>query len=382
MPAAVEESPAAVEESPPAPAKVKAEKKPVPGKAPAPTARKAGGGLSWLAFLLSAAALGATGWLYLQMQREDPALQTRLADMQQQLSASAQQVQRSSDALREDSRQNLAQVEAQLKSFQEQQRAQLETLQASLRSQRQRLLEMSSVDRSDWSLAEAEYLLRLAHQRLLMAGDVRSALALLASADAILQELDDTELLEVRSAIAADLAALRGVAILDIEGTWLRLQALAGQLDKILLFELPEAVAELPELASDSSWQARLEHGFAAAAAKLSAYLVIRRRETPFEALMDPQWERLVRQNLRMLLAQSQSALLANNELLYRESLAASRRWLGEFFSFNEAGVTAVDAELQALAAIDIRREYPDISASMVAVKAAINTRHAAAGGP
>jgi uroporphyrin-3 C-methyltransferase len=353
-----------------------------PADKAATVSNRKGGGLAWLALFLSLAALGVTAWLYLQMQREDPALQSRLSDLQNKLAASEQQLQRAGEALRGESRQNLAQLQARFDSYQAQQQAALESLQAGLRSQRQRLLEMSSADRSDWSLAEAEYLLRLAHQRLLMAGDVRSAVALLASADAILQELDDVALLDVRRAVATDLAALRAVAPLDIDGTWLRLQALAGEVDKLLLFELSEAAVELPEPAVDAGWQERLEHGFSAAAAKLSAYLVIRRRDTPYQPLMDPQWERLVRQNLRMLLAQAQSALLSGNELLFRESLAASRRWLSEFFNFNEAGVSALDAELDALSGLDITREYPDISGSMAAVKTAINSRHAAAGGP
>ena len=44
---------------------------------------------------------------------------------------------------------------------------------------------------------------------------------------------------------------------------------------------------------------------------KLSDYIVIRRRDVPMQALMDPQWEGLVRQNLRMLLEQAQVALLS-----------------------------------------------------------------------
>ena len=63
-----------------------------------------------------------------------------------------------------------------------------------------------------------------------MTEDVDSAIALLGSADEVLRQLDDTDLLAAREAITRDLAALRAVPAVDVEGTWLRLQALAERL--------------------------------------------------------------------------------------------------------------------------------------------------------
>ena len=62
-------------------------------------------------------------------------------------------------------------------------------------SEQQAELDRYSVnDRDDWLLAEAQYLLRMANQRLIMANDVGAAQALLGSADTILLELDDVRL--------------------------------------------------------------------------------------------------------------------------------------------------------------------------------------------
>lgn len=257
------------------------------------------------------------------------------------------------------------------------QRDALNSLEAGMQSQRQQLLEMRSTDRVDWSLAEAEYLARLAFQRLLMAEDVTSAAALLASADAILRELDDVDLLPAREAIARDLAALRAVPSVDVEGTWLRLQALAERVDGLLLFELtPEASAE-DGPSEDADWRERLREGYGAALEKISSFVVVRRHEQPYETLIDPQWEQLVRQNLRMQIAQAQAALLSGNPELYRSSLTTTRRWLQEFFDFNQADVAALNAELDALLAVEISRDYPDIGGSLSAIQAALDKRNA-----
>ena len=354
---------------------------PEPVEEPAQKPRS-GGAASALALLVALAALGLSGWQYYQSQLvstdiEDPLrdeLQAQLSDTEARLrSSQAEGLQDISET-----QQALRQQLAQQKSAAQAQYDQLTTM---LQSQRQRLLELGSADRDDWMLAEAEYLLRLANQRLIMAADVRSALALLSSADGILKEMDDPELHPVRLKIAADLAALRAVPELDVEGTWMRIQALVGQLEALTLFRLPALQQELESaeqeaLPEAADWDQRLQSGVDAALARLSNYVVVRRRQAPYEALIDPQWEGMVRQNLRMLLEQARAALLSGNQALYSQSISNARRWLGEFFSFNEAGVQAMEAELAALEQVTVSRNYPDISGSISAVKTAIRSKH------
>ncbi len=360
----------------PAPAETKPEPAvAVPQSAPV---KRSGGLVAWFALLVSLAALAASGWLYQQSQIVAEQEAGEAQEALQMARRTGELLKSELQSLESTTQRNL---ESQLQGLQQRQQEQIQVLQSALQNQRRQLLELRSTDRSDWSLAEAEYLVRLAHQRLLMAGDVESALALLSSADAILLELDDADLLPVRAAFAQDIAALRGVGQVDVEGTWLRIRALAGEVDRLLLFQLPQPVAEAQPAPADASWNQKLEHGLRAAANKLSSYIIIRRRDAAYEPLMDPQWERLVRQNLRMLLEQTQTALLSGNQLLYQQSIMACRRWVGEFFAFNEAAVAALDTELGELAQLEITRDYPDINDSLAAVKTAINLRHADAAG-
>ncbi len=340
-----------------------------------------------LALLLALGAAGFSGWLYLQQETRRQLLDEREARLDEDVERISQTAEAARAAVADAiaaSQQATTDVAARLAEERNrsaealaEQRSALEAVEASLRSQRRQLLEISSTDRVDWTLAEAEYLLRLAYQRLLMAQDVSSALALLGSADAILRELDDTALYPAREAIAADMAALRAVPDVDVEGTWLRLKALAGRVDSLILFELPTLEEQREVVPADVGWRERLALGFEAALQKISDYLVIRRRDEPYEALMDPQWEQLVRQNLRMQIAQAQAALLAGNPTLYRSSIDATRRWLAEFFDFNAADVNALDAELAELEQVTITSDLPDIGRSLETVKDVIDARHA-----
>ena len=351
--------------------------------APAPATaapRSRGSGLiAPLALLLALAALGLSGWQYYQAQQVQANEATLRQALQAQVAAAETGLQTwQSNSLQglNDTQQNLHE---QLTQWRDDSQARYGQLQALLQEQRRRLVELEGVDRSNWMLAEVEYLLRLASQRLAMAADLRSAIALLGSADAILQQLDQPGMHSARMAIAGDLAALRGAPRPDIEGTWMRIQALAGQVDNLALFKLPAPSADSGPAESAGNQPAagqlrqRLQSSVRAALQKLSSYVVVRRRQAPYEALMDPQWESMVRQNLHMLLEQSRSALLSGNQELYAQSLVNARRWLAEFFSLNEAGVAALDAELVALEALPVRREAPDISNSTSAIKAVID---------
>jgi uroporphyrin-3 C-methyltransferase len=355
-------------------------------------------GLLVLALLLALGALALAGWIYLQQasrETQQQALESRVSMELERTSAVAADARKAIDDARKsiddavlatqrnstELRDLIADERSRMARELAQQREALDSLEASFASQRRQFLEMRSTDRVDWSLAEAEYLLRLAYQRLLMAEDVASAVALLGNADAILRELDDTDLLPAREAIARDLAALRAVPDVDVEGTWLRLQALAERVDSLLLFELSIDGQTTEEVAEDAGWQERLRQGFRAALDKIASFIVIRRREQPYETLIDPQWEQLVRQNLRMQISQAQAALLSGNPRLYDASLTTIRRWLREFFDFNQADVSALNTELDALMEVEITRDYPDIGRSLSAVKQVLDARAVTGGG-
>ena len=79
-----------------------------------------------------------------------------------------------------------------------------------------------------WELAEAEYLLRLASQRLAMEQASESAVALLKAADIIIRDSEQVGTYGIRRAIAADLAALSLVPSVDVEGVYASLAALSS----------------------------------------------------------------------------------------------------------------------------------------------------------
>ncbi len=380
--AEVEDVSTRVEDAPPEAAREAPREEP-PAAAPPP--RRAGfSAVAWLALLLVLALGAGAAWSLLEAQRREASLLERLAALEslterEVLDAAEQQAEiraygrELEQGLRGDLSQQLGSLKpelAQQASRLAELREQLQAMESRIEGYAEKLNSLGTRDRESWLLAEVEYLLRLANQRLIMTSDVASAQALLSSADGVLRELDDVGLYPVRRAVAEDLAALRAVPRQDIEGLYLRLSALGEAAAELAIFELPEAEERIePEPPED--WQGRLRHGWEAALDKLSDYIIVRRRDAPMQALMDPQWERLVRQNLRMLLEQSQVALLSGNALLYRESLERARHWVQQFFESDAADARAIDRELAQLAGATINAEMPDISRSLEALNQA-----------
>ncbi|MBL4828166.1 MAG: uroporphyrinogen-III C-methyltransferase [Spongiibacteraceae bacterium] len=252
----------------------------------------------------------------------------------------------------------------------------LERLQRQQTNQQKRILALSTTDRSDWLLAEAEYLMRLASQRLLMGKEVRASQALLKAADDIIRELDDSALYPVRQALADEISALHASARFDLEGVYLQLGAVAGQAEHLRLIATLQMEAQVAPEKPSGDWQHRLEAGLQAAWNKLSNYVQVRRRDEIYEPLLAPEYEAAVRQNVKLMFEQAQLALLSGKQSLYEKSLYKAKEWLHRFYTLDEDATAKVIVLVEKLEQEKIAVTVPDISKSLRELKNYIAMMH------
>ncbi|MFN2328022.1 MAG: uroporphyrinogen-III C-methyltransferase [Chromatocurvus sp.] len=401
----------------PEPAAARSTFPPVHPASDTPAARSGSAAIAWLALLLVLLLAAVGVWTLLEAQQRESDLRQRLqaievgsgrdvsaieqvsANLQRQvelevaaaqtllrgewrdqvaqLRERARQIASQSDeisGLQQDFNRRVASVEEALVGARQLLEHKLADFEGQLERQRAQLDRFSADDRESWLLAEAHYLLRLANQRLTVKADTEVAEALLVSADTILRELDDAGLLEVRRALAADIAAVRAVPRLDLEGVYARLGALVERSDSLLMPALPERHQE-PAAVETDNWRARFHTAYDNALEKLSSYVVFRRRDVPVEALMDPQLEGMGRQNLRMLLEQARIAVLSGNQRVFRESLQRARSWISQFFDSEGQAARAMMRELGDLEATPVSVEIPDASQTLQAMQAVMADR-------
>ncbi|MCX4027432.1 uroporphyrinogen-III C-methyltransferase [Endozoicomonas sp. SM1973] len=247
---------------------------------------------------------------------------------------------------------------------------------------RRQFNQMQGTSRDDWQLAEVEYMLRLANQRLLTEGDIRGVEAILVSADAILRGLDNYSLYSVREALANDLAAVRAVEQTDVEGTYLKISALVSQVMELPLMPVSDyqksqsAPAKKVEQA-DTGFSDKVSAKLKQTWSNFSDHLRINiSRDKPVQVLLTPKEELFLRQNLRMMFEQAQLALLQQNQLIYSNSLEKAASWLKEYFIYESTKVAAINKQLKQLAAIKLNPKLPDISGSLKATKQYIDELH------
>ncbi len=316
--------------------------------------RPARGGrlLALFAVLLALAAGGGAGYVYYLTVYQDP-----LAGIDGQFAALRAEQQDAASGQRK----ALEGAVTALKSdVQAQRDAQLQSEQALARSINEGM-RLSPPSSREWKLAEVEYLLRIANHRLLMERDAAAAAKLLAAADEVLAGLDDYSLYPVRAQLAEERLALGNIEEIDVQGAFLRLEAIKASLDRLPL-QLPEYLAERrarPEPETQRSfWQMLLD--------RLGSFVEIRRYdEGGLRPLLGPDEAGYLEMNLRLMLERAQLAVLRRDAVLYEHSVAAALAWLNDYLDSESPAVIEVRAELQSLLALQLNRELPDISGSL-----------------
>ncbi|MDG1908245.1 MAG: uroporphyrinogen-III C-methyltransferase [Pseudomonadales bacterium] len=230
----------------------------------------------------------------------------------------------------------------------------------------------------DWLLAEVEYLIRLANQRVLMERDVSGALSLLSSADEIVEQTSGIAAYELRESLAYDIANLKAVSDLDTDGIFLSLSAMASQ--------VPELRRKQPELSPPT--QIQVENGEAQNYYQQFLSLVnnifgrvlnsvdYRRDGVAITPLLPPKEEYYLRQNLILKFEMAQLALLRNDQPVYHTSLSEAKLWIVNHFIETDPRTIALVTSLDQLMEVEVDRSLPNISGSLRAVRGLLNTLH------
>lgn len=245
------------------------------------------------------------------------------------------------------------------------------------------LLESGNRTRTDWLLAEAEYLLRVANQRLQIENDIKGALAALQAADKVLHSTDDVGAFPVRKQVAKDILALKSIEAVDRTGLYLKLEAamdaVANLTDKALSDGAGDSKDEdtSSDTAEDSKGEKEnvLARGWAKTKQTLADAVRIRKLDEPVKPLLSPKQSVYARLNLRLMLEEAEMAVLAGNQVLYNRSLAKADEWLGNWYDDSHAPVRALRNTLKGLSGKDINPKLPDISKSLKLLKARMEGR-------
>ena len=307
---------------------------------------------NWLglfAFLIALGAAAGVGFLYWQGQmwlttnaQVDALKEQQIANQQQSM---AQLQIRITDLQSKISRQDTAIV----------------SYRRTLAELTQRTKELGQSQPNQWLAAEALYLVNLAERRLLVEQDVETAIQLLVSANVRLTAMKDPSVFPIRQAISEDIAALNAVVYPDSDSLYLALGGLIQQVQTLpfahYYLPQPEPLEQEASVSDDiSDWRKNIE---ISVARFLNFFIRVKHHNHSAKPALpvDQQW--FVRANITTQLLMAQQAILEQNEVIYKESIAQAKMWIAQYLNVDEDAVVAAANTLGSLEARQVALKLP-----------------------
>ncbi|MDC9724829.1 MAG: uroporphyrinogen-III C-methyltransferase [Gammaproteobacteria bacterium] len=306
----------------------------------------------WVAVLILLCLQAGSFWLWNQQRLQSDDLNQQLSTVMVSLSDSSK--------LERSLKESDSRIQKQLSG--------LGSKQSSLADSVKDLSESQQITRGDveqyWALAEVEYLLNIANQRVLLAKDVVGAHEVLEMADDRIEALSDYRLHPLRALLADELLALSSVVNVDVDGMALQLQSALDNIDDLqVLMSSPITEGDASEMLTSDNWQGALDQAWQ----EVKSLVVIRHQQEGAAAILVPEQRYFLYQNLRLKLETARFALLSGQSSSFETSLASATHWLKQYFVGEDRDAMLVlVAELQSTNTAVI---VPDISASLSWVK-------------
>jgi len=341
-------------------------------KTPPPAKPKSVGGLWLILFtLVLLIALAAAGFYFFTQLREKQEglggevkteLTRQINDYQGQLTAIQSQV----AALQSEIAGKDDHFNKTLADFSDLQTQKLETTRKELSDKVLQVQRQLGKTRGDWLIADAEYLLSVANERLHLAGDVETTRTALEAADQRLRESGDSGIIPIREQIAKEISQIQGVKKADMVGLYASIQAPEGDVGKLAL-ALPYSGKPLTpaEEASNSSVVDEDINGLVKDAIhSLEGIVTIKRTDKPVKEILTQEQADFIREQLKVKLEIVKVALIQQNDGLYQTTLADVKKWAEDHFTDNESAKLFA-GEITRLQDAKLRSQLPDISLSL-----------------
>jgi len=226
---------------------------------------------------------------------------------------------------------------------------------------------VSTDARERWLRAQADYYLNVARTELTLRRNRSGAIAALELADRTLLEAGSPVFADVRTEIAGELIALRGMRVPDIDGLSYSLNRLAA-----LVAELPMRDAAAGGEAAGVTEEAG-EPGLGRLWLSLKnafAGMVRIERSDPGEGYSLPHNEQLlVRRRVELELTLGRLGLAQSMPEVFSASLGTAKLLLEQHFDTQAASVEGAITLLEDMLRLDVAPRYPDIGGSLARLR-------------
>ena len=334
-----------------------------------PAVPRRGNGVAWIAVAIAAAALSGVGYLtFLDWTADDAtgpdyagqiaALERRLQEADAAIAAVDAKV---GNITHPDYSADIAGIrsdtENQLRLLNS-----LPTRMTTIENSVASLVGISAGARETFLLAEAEYYLQIANAQLQLANNPHLASLALGMADERVTQLSDPGLTAVRQSIADELAALEVMEKPDLEGATLTLASLARVVEALPLAATTDSQTD--ETAPDTE-QSGMDRAWSSMKEAMSGLVKVTPPDQAKLALISPDAEYFLRNNMALQLQSARLALLRGEQAIFEQTLDDTTALLDTYFDTTSEQVVSAKLTISEIRAAVFAASAPDISGSL-----------------
>lgn len=213
-----------------------------------------------------------------------------------------------------------------------------------------------------WVLQEVKYLITIAGHKLTFQQDIQTAVAALSTADEKLKSLRNSDLFELRQAIAADKNLLLTVKLPNIDAIAEQLLALEKTI-RTLPTKKPTfnpKTKDKKENKGSRAWSTFKD--------SISDYVVIRDSDSKVKPFISPQEREYLNQNIELKIQTALIALSNLDAVMFRKDLAAIEEWIMANFDNNDNKVAKAKEIIWEIKRADIHPQIPKLTNSITAL--------------
>ena len=324
--------------------------------------------IAWLAVMLSITATAAVGYTLFQDWRttDDVQVNNALARLESDVSQSRRALAALQVELGQLPRKDYgSDIDALQRNIDERLRL-LDSLPARMSAIENSVAALAGISagaRETFLLAEAEYYLQIANAQLQLANNPQLASLALSMADERVIQLSNPALIDVRRALADELAALDVLVKPDIEGATLTLASLARVVESLPLASATTSKkAALEELDAEASG---VDRAWASMKDAMSGLIKVTPPDQDKLALLSPDAAYFLRNNIALQLQTARLALLRGEQAIFEQTLDDTSALLGEYFDGNSAQVISAQQTIAEIRDKVFTISMPDISKSL-----------------
>ena len=228
----------------------------------------------------------------------------------------------------------------------------------------QKAISINNRGQREWILAEINYLLHMANRRLQIANDINSSIAALLAADQRIFDLSDLTLFPVREQLQKDIAILKAIHQVDINGTAMSIDQILGYLSSLPFKSIHDEIKSKLDK-PDNPKPTKQNTGFIDTVIDTVINLGdIKIHDRSLQPMTNAVQQHQIEQTLRSHFLTARLSVLRHDQTQYIHDLTQCQNILDQYYNLSDNRVAQLQIDITNFKKLNLSPKKPNINSS------------------